>query len=139
LATADHIPEADLFLPGSVAEILPQARIHKNTYITVLTRNVLLDRELLPLLVATKTPYIGVIGSQRRWQETKKLLLEDGMAEEDLQRIHSPIGLELNAQTPEEIAVSILSEIIMLRRGGTGKRLVGKQHSKGSTTQLENE
>lgn len=139
LATADHIPEADLFLPGSVAEILPQARIHNNTHITVLTRNVLLDRELLPLLVATRAPYIGVIGSQRRWQETKKLLLEDGMAEEDLRRIHSPIGLELNAQTPEEIAVSILSEIIMLRRGGTGKRLVGKQPSKESTTHLENE
>jgi len=92
-----------------------------------LTRNVLLDRELLPLLVATKAPYIGVIGSRRRWQETRKLLLEDGMAAEDLARIHSPIGLELNAQTPEEIAVSILSEIMMLRHSGSGKRLADSQ------------
>jgi xanthine dehydrogenase accessory factor len=123
LASPDHIPDADLYLPGSVAEILPKVRIHQNTFITVLTRNVSLDRELLPLLVATKAPYIGVIGSRRRWQETRKLLLEDGMAEEDLARIHSPIGLELNAQTPEEIAISILSEIMMLRHGGTGERL----------------
>ena len=131
LASPDHIPEADLYLPGKVAEILPQARIHNNTFITVLTRNVLLDRELLPLLVATKAPYIGVIGSRRRWQETKRLLLEDGMVEGDLERIHSPIGLELNAETPEEIAVSILSEIMMLRRGGTGVRLADAETGAG--------
>lgn len=131
LAAPDHIPDADLYLPGPVAEILPQARIHHNTFITVLTRNVLLDRELLPLLVATKAPFIGVIGSRRRWQETRRLLLEDGMLEEDLERIHSPIGLELNAETPEEIAVSILSEIMMLRHGGTGERLADTETGKG--------
>jgi xanthine dehydrogenase accessory factor len=127
LASPVNIPDADLYLPGSVAEILSQVRIHRNTFITVLTRNVHLDRKLLPLLVATEAPYIGVIGSRRRWRETRKLLLEDGMAEDELARIHSPIGLELNAQTPEEIAVSILSEIMMLRHGGTGQRLVGSQ------------
>jgi xanthine dehydrogenase accessory factor len=139
LASPDHIPDADLYLPGSVGEVLQQARIHSNTFITVLTRNVLLDRELLPLLVATKAPYIGVIGSRRRWRETKKLLLEDGMAEEDLERIHSPIGLELNAQSPEEIAVSILSEIMMLRHGGTGERLAGEKEVTGSVTYREND
>jgi len=127
LASPANIADADQHLPGPVAEILSQAHIHQNTFIAVLTRNVLLDRELLPLLVATKAPYIGVIGSRRRWQETRKLLLEDGMAAEDLARIHSPIGLELNAQTPEEIAVSILSEIMMLRHSGSGKRLAGSQ------------
>jgi xanthine dehydrogenase accessory factor len=125
LASPAQIPDADLYLAGPVADILPDASIHKNTFITVLTRNVHLDRELLPLLVATKAPYIGVIGSRRRWQETRRLLLEDGMVDEDLARIHSPIGLELNAETPEEIAVSILSEIIMIRHGGTGVRLAG--------------
>jgi xanthine dehydrogenase accessory factor len=89
----------------------------------VVTRNVLVDRQQLPYLVATKTPYIGIIGSKRRWVETKKLLKADGMTEEQLARFHSPIGLELNAETPEEIAVSIMAEIIMLRRGGTGERM----------------
>jgi xanthine dehydrogenase accessory factor len=50
-------------------------------------------------------------------------LQEDGMTEAQLARFHSPIGLELNAETPEEIAVSILAEVIMLQRGGTGERM----------------
>ncbi len=123
LAAPEHIPNADLYLPGSVAEILPQARVHASTYIAVLTRNVLLDREILPLLAQTEAPYIGVIGSSRRWLETQKLLSADGVLQADLDRFHSPIGLELNAESPEEIAVSILAEIMMLRRGGSGERL----------------
>jgi xanthine dehydrogenase accessory factor len=59
-----------------------------------------------------------VIGSRRRWQETRRLLLEDGIGAESLQRIHSPVGLELNAETPEEIAVSVVAEIIGRYRGG---------------------
>jgi xanthine dehydrogenase accessory factor len=84
---------------------------------------VLVDRALLPHIATTKTPYIGIIGSKRRWNETKRLLQEDGMTEAQLARFHSPIGLELNAETPEEIAVSILAEVIMLQRGGTGERM----------------
>jgi xanthine dehydrogenase accessory factor len=125
LAAPDHIPQADLYLPGEIEEVLGQIPIHGNTHIALLTRNVMLDREILPKLAGTKAPYIGVIGSRRRWQETKELLLVDGMGEADLQRFHSPIGLELNAETPEEIAISIMAEIIMLRRGGTGERMGG--------------
>ena len=95
------------------------------TFEPILTRNVALDRQILPRLANTPAPYIGVIGSRRRWQETKRLLLEDGCSEADLQRFHSPIGLELNAESPEEIAVSIMAEIVMLRRGGTGQRMQG--------------
>ncbi len=123
LASADHIPEADSYLPGSVSDLLSAVRVHANTFVTVLTRNVLLDREILPQLAGTDAPYIGVIGSRRRWQETQKLLLEDGMTPQDLERFHSPVGLELNAESPEEIAVSILAEILMVRHGGTGDRL----------------
>jgi len=123
LASPENIPEADIYLPGDIEELLAQVHIHGNTYITVLTRNVLLDRQILPRLAETPTPYIGVIGSRRRWQETKKLLLSDGLSEIDIQRFHSPLGLELNAESPEEIAVSIMAEIIMLRRDGTGERM----------------
>jgi xanthine dehydrogenase accessory factor len=61
-----------------------------------------------------------VIGSRRRWATTRQELLEAGVPEGQLARVRSPIGLELNAETPEEIAVSILGEIIMLKRGGDG-------------------
>lgn len=118
LAGPEHIPDADLYLPGEPADVLPRAGVHANTYVAVLTRNVLLDRELLPLLAQTAAPYIGVIGSRRRWVETRKLLLEDGMPEETLARFHSPIGLDVEAETPREIAVSILAEITLARRAG---------------------
>jgi xanthine dehydrogenase accessory factor len=123
LVTPEVTPGADRYLPGSVEEALGAFKVTTNTYTIVVTRNVLVDRELLPHLVATQTPYIGIIGSKRRWLETKRLLKADGMTAEQLARFHSPIGLELNAETPEEIAVSILAEVIMLQRGGTGERM----------------
>jgi xanthine dehydrogenase accessory factor len=67
--------------------------------------------------------YLGVIGSRRRWAVAASRLKEQGIPEEKLTRIHAPMGLELNAETPEEIAVSIMAEIIMLRRQGTGESM----------------
>lgn len=138
LASPEHIRDADLYLPGSIDEALSQFHVHSNTYITVLTRNVLLDRDILPVLAQTEAPYIGVIGSRRRWQETKRLLLTDGLSAEALERFHSPIGLELSAETPEEIAVSILSEIMMLRRGSTGTRMADNE-ARQSATDVRND
>jgi len=123
LVSPENIPEADLYLPGDIETLLEQVQINGNTHIAVLTRNVSIDRQILPRLADTPAPYIGVIGSRRRWEETQKLLKADGLSEADLQRFHSPIGLELNAESPEEIAVSIMAEIIMLRRDGTGERM----------------
>ncbi len=123
MVTPELVPGADRYLPGTIEAVLDQFKVTTNTFTIVVTRNVLVDRQLLPHLVATPTPYVGIIGSKRRWVETKKLLKEDGMSSEQLARFHSPIGLELNAETPEEIAVSILAEIIMLQRGGTGERM----------------
>ncbi|MEM7332073.1 MAG: XdhC family protein [Chloroflexota bacterium] len=123
LATAENIPSADVHLPGSITDALAAHDIHQNTYVVVVTRNVMVDREILPHIVKTPTPFIGVMGSKRRWKTTRELLIEDGVSEGDLKRFHSPLGLELNAESPEEIAVSILSEIIMLRRQGTGQRM----------------
>jgi len=123
LVTPEQVPFADIYLPGSIDEALSANPIHHNTFVTVVTRNVSIDRQILPKLLATPAPYIGVMGSQRRWAETKRLLKEDGLVESELERFRSPIGLELNAETPEEIAVSIMAEIIMVRRDGTGKRM----------------
>lgn len=123
LATPENIPHAHVYLSGSIEDALAAQPITPNTYITVVTRNVMIDRHLLPKLVGSPACYIGVMGSKRRWAETQKLLLADGLHEEALKQFHAPLGLELNAETPEEIAVSVLSEIIMLRRGGTGQRM----------------
>lgn len=133
LVTPENIPHADLYLPGSFAEALRENPITNNTYVTLLTRNVNIDRQILPRLVQTPAPYIVVLGSRRRWEHTKKLLLEDGLSEADIQRFQSPAGLELNAETPKEIALSIMAEIVMLHRGGTGERMAGSLESVKST------
>jgi xanthine dehydrogenase accessory factor len=75
---------------------------------------------MLPSLLATDAPYIGVMGSRRRWATAVKNLKEQGVDEKSLERIHAPIGIELNAETPREIAVSIMAEILAHRYGGSG-------------------
>lgn len=116
LATVDNIPNADRHLPGNFADALAQSPITTNTYVVLVTRNVLVDREIVPQLIHSPARYIGMMGSSRRWAETQKLLIADGLSAEALTRIHAPVGLEIEAETPEEIAVSILAEIIKLRR-----------------------
>lgn len=129
LATPEHIPRADVYLPGTITQALQTHPVTRNTFVVLVTRNVEVDREILPHIVRTPAPYIGVMGSRRRWTETKKRLQADGLSGAQLARVHSPIGLELNAETPAEIAVSILSEIIMLRREGSGERMRLKDES----------
>ncbi len=123
LATPEQAPGADIYLPGGIEEALANFTITRNTYVVVVTRNVLVDRQIIPRLLESPAPYIGIIGSRRRWEESKRLLREDGLSDERLSRCHSPIGLELNAETPSEIAVSIMAEIIMALRGGSGESM----------------
>ncbi|HZY43209.1 MAG TPA: XdhC family protein [Anaerolineae bacterium] len=124
LASADWIPEADQYVTGSINEQLDQININSQTYILSLTRGVMIDIETLPALLNTDATYIGVIGSRRRWQTALKQLREQGVSEEKLNRVHAPIGLELNAETPEEIATSIMAEVVMLKNKGSGKSMM---------------
>jgi xanthine dehydrogenase accessory factor len=135
LVDPETTPGGDLYIPGTVDDLLSGFRVTGNTYVVNVTRNVLLDRETLPRLVDTPAPYIGVIGSRRRWEETKRLLSQDGLTGEQLERLHSPIGLELHAETPEEIALSIMAEIIMFRRGGTGDRMAESHQIRAGSAQ----
>jgi len=118
---AEAIPDGDEFYPIVMEELPKQLKITPWTYLVLTTRGVNVDVPGLPELLNSSAAYIGVIGSRRRWETTRKQLLEAGMSKADLSRVRSPIGLELNAETPEEIAVSIMAEIIMLRQGGDGK------------------
>ena len=121
LATAENVPDADARLSGPLADALAIQPIDARTYVAVVTRNVGLDRELLPQLLATPAAFIGVMGSRRRWQETRRQLLADGLPADSLTRVNAPIGLEINAESPAEIAVCIMAEIIMAQRGGDGR------------------
>ena len=122
-ATPENHPDADVHFSCSLKELPEHVDIHESTYLVLTTRGVDVDVEGLPTLLETSAAYIGVIGSRRRWETTVKGLRERGVPEDKIARVTSPIGLELHAETPEEIAVSVLAQIIMLRHGGTGERM----------------
>jgi xanthine dehydrogenase accessory factor len=119
----ESVPDADGYYPVPMADLPAQVQINSQTYLVLCTRNVDLDVQGLPVILETPAAYIGVIGSQRRWATTRKQLQAAGVSGKNLDRVISPMGLELNAETPEEIAVSILAEIIMIRRGGDGSQM----------------
>jgi xanthine dehydrogenase accessory factor len=117
----ESVPGADVYLPIPIGELPQAVAITPWTYLVLTTRGSPLDQAGLPALLNTPAAYIGVIGSQRRWAVTRAKLAEAGVPDEQLARVRSPMGLELQAQTPEEIAVSILAEVLMLRDRGTGQ------------------
>lgn len=109
-------PGAHEYRPGDATEMLAGLTLTANTYVALVTRGYPLDVPVLPKLLASPVAYIGVIGSKRRWLTTVEALKTAGVADADLVRVHAPIGLEIGAETPEEIAVAIMAEIIATRR-----------------------
>lgn len=110
--TAEIMPNADVLFAGSVADAITAHPITEDSAIVVVTRSHDIDAEITPLLLETQAGYIGVMGSRRRWENTKDLIVDGGVPEADLERIHNPIGLDIGAESVEEIAVSIMSEVI---------------------------
>jgi xanthine dehydrogenase accessory factor len=125
--TPEATPDADEYHNVAMADLPKHFKITPWSYLVLTTRGVTIDVPGLPALLETPAAYIGVIGSRRRWATTRKQLLESGFPAEALDRVRSPLGLELNAETPEEIAVSIMAEIIMLRRGGDGSVMASQR------------
>lgn len=95
--------------------------ITENDYICIMTRGHKLDTEATAFALKTKAKYIGVIGSKRKVSFMKSVLLDMGFTNEDLLRIKSPIGLDIKAETPKEIAISIVGELIEKRASFNGK------------------
>ncbi len=110
--TEEAMPLADERYAGTVADALAAHPITEDTSIVVVTRSHELDVEIVPLLVDTPARYVGVMGSKRRWEVTAAAMADAGVTTGQLARIQNPIGLEIGAESVEEIAVSILSEII---------------------------
>lgn len=117
LVTDEAIPNADVRFNGPVQDALASHPVVEGASIVVVTRSPEIDAEIVPLLLDTPAGYIGVMGSKTRWHSTREQILSEGIAPEALDRIHVPIGLEINAETLEEIAVSIMSEVIKTNRG----------------------
>lgn len=135
-ATTEAVPEADETIVCPLRDLTARTKIDGQTYVVLTTRGVEIDAAGLPALLDSTAAYIGVIGSRRRWEICARELRALGVAEDKIARVTSPIGLELNAETPEEIAVSVLAQIIMLRRGGSGEPMAhapaGQRAGKGA-------
>jgi xanthine dehydrogenase accessory factor len=123
---AETVPDADAFYPVTMDQLPQQIKIDRRTFLILTTRGSNVDAAGLAPLLDSPAAYIGVIGSKRRWTTTVKALKEKGISEEKIAKVHSPIGLELHAETPEEIAVSIMAEVLMVRDKGTGKAMKEK-------------
>jgi len=94
------------------AEVLPDYELDAYTYAVVLSHDPKIDDNALHLLLPSKVAYIGALGSRKTHAKRTKRLLDAGFSEEDISRIHAPVGIDINAKTPREIAMSIMSEII---------------------------
>lgn len=122
-ANRDHFPQAEEVLVKEFEAGLRVLDITPNTWIVIATRSHESDATALRVVVESSAAYIGLLGSRRKVSLVFKALRENGVGEERLARVYAPVGLDLGAETPEEIALSIMAEIIMLRQGGTGQPL----------------
>ena len=118
-ANAERFPEADRITCGRFDEVLGGYPIDANSYVICVTRGHRHDETSLRLVAASPAAYVGMIGSKRRVGAVLQHLIDDGLDPEAVERVHTPIGLDIGAETPEEIAVSIMAEIIRVRRGGS--------------------
>ena len=126
-ATRSRFPEADEVVVDwphrYLAAEVEAGRVDRRTVVAVLTHDPKFDVPVLAVALRTEVGYVGAMGSRRTHEDRMARLREAGLSEAELERLSSPIGLDLGARTPEETAVSIAAEIISLRWGGGGSRL----------------
>lgn len=133
--TPQRFPQA-MFLSSSISETLNRFTAHSQLYVALVTRGYSQDIEALQALLRCSLAYqyVGMIGSQKRVCMVRQALQQQGIFLEKLTSFYAPIGLDIGALTPQEIAVSICGELIKVRRGGTGRSLCQRvQQSQASS------
>lgn len=126
-ASADRFPEAAEVVVDSIPGWLERVELDPAAYVVIVTRGHRYDLEALRALAGRNLKYLGLIGSRAKVARLFDQLQIEGVASPaDLERVHSPIGLDIGAVTPEEIAVSIVAEIIAVRYGKLGTTEAGR-------------
>ncbi len=126
-ANKDRFPEAERVICDSFESAVSSIRITPSTYIAIVTRGHRFDTFVLKQVINSKAAYIGMIGSKTKVETAFQELKKSGIPEGRIKQVYAPIGLDIGAETPEEIAISILSEIVKTRRGGSGESLALKR------------
>lgn len=122
-ANKTRFPLANVVVAESSAEGFRSIEINKNTFIVIATRGHRYDHVSLEAALNTSASYIGLLGSKRKTILIYEELLSKGVSIDRIKDVRAPIGLDINARTPEEIAISIMAEILMIRNGGGGNEM----------------
>ncbi len=122
-ADRERFPEAERVIRGRFDEVLADYPLGSTTYVVAVTRGHKHDEASLRAVIGRGAAYVGMIGSRRRARAVLGHLVEEGADPDAVARVHTPVGLHIGAESPAEIAVSIMAEIILIRRGGDGRSL----------------
>jgi xanthine dehydrogenase accessory factor len=123
-ASPERFPEADLILVEDFASAARSLSLGRNAYAVVVTRGHKGDLDALRSVLGRGLRFVGLLGSKPKMLHVLAALEESGLSPEDVAQVHCPVGLDIGAETPEEIAVSILAEMITVRRGKGQRREV---------------
>jgi len=123
-ASPERFPEAKQVIAEKFSLAFPQLKVNRSSYLVIVTRGHAGDQEVLKWAITTEARYIGMIGSGKKIRTVYQNSEEKGVAREKLQRVFAPIGLEIGALTPEEIAVAIVGQMIQVRREPLSPRQV---------------
>jgi xanthine dehydrogenase accessory factor len=118
-ANTERFPEAVAVHAAEYEEVFPQLAINDTSYVIIVTRGHRDDMRVLKLALATPARYLAMIGSKRKVLNVIRELEKEGMEHAAFERIHAPMGLDIGAISPEEIAISVAAEMIAVRRGAT--------------------
>ncbi len=135
-ANRERFPQAEEVLADEYETLFPQLRVNANSYVIIVTRGHRDDMRVLRWAVGTNAKYIAMIGSKRKTIAIVKELEREGFSRDLFERIYAPMGLEIGAVTPEEIAVSVVAEMIAIRRQpasdwkSVSKSLFAQEHTR---------
>ena len=113
----EDLPDGIKFVQRDMVEAVDSIDFGEEDYVLITTRSHHLDQKILSKVIKFDVSYIGMVASKRKWRTIRDNLISEGFSEDALSKVMAPIGLEIGAETPEEIAVSILAEIIACRKG----------------------
>ncbi len=127
-ATEERFPDVDRLIVGWPDVVFEQVPLDHRTYVVLLNHDARFEDPVFPAVRHAPVRYIGALGSRRTHRARVERLCDEGWTDDEIERIHGPIGIDIGAEQPSEVAISILAEVIRVRYGhGTGTSLRGRE------------